>query len=98
MNRKLTTLLVSGLFVVATAGTATAHHSSGHTQNHFGLCTAYSNNGGYGDGNGQGGQNGQAFKTFEDTVTENDEYDDLEEYCREYLAENHPSDNGGGRG
>lgn len=96
MNRKLSTLLVSGLFVVATAGTATAHHNSGHTQNHFGLCTAYANNGGSG-GNGQGGQNGQAFETFEETV-QDEGYDTLAEYCAEYLANNHPSDNGGGRG
>lgn len=88
MNRKLMTLLVSGMLVAGSATTAVAHHKDGHTANYFGLCTAYTNNG--------GNSNGQAFKTFEDTVTQSDDYDTLEEFCEDYLAENHPSDNGNG--
>jgi hypothetical protein len=95
MNRKLVTLLVSGIIIAGSATTAGAHHRDGHTANYFGLCTALANN-----GNGQGSHNGQAFKELEDEMEAAE--DEGRDFCEDVLADGPGngggSQNGNGRG
>lgn len=97
MNRKLMALLVSGLFIAGTATTATAHHRDGHTANEYGLCTAWTNNG--------GNSNGKAFEELADTDNDGDVDDDdtpLDEFCAAVLdagpGQGGGSQNGQGKG